>query len=614
MISRRKTKKNNVPIDFIRNVKSVQEGIMPNLTHNLSWNFKDAFDAETEFRQYQQNALTIFALSLYLRLDDIDEFAANAITEGPNDKKIDICHLDLSENRAVIAQSYLSQTWGKTAAPANKATELNTAIVWLLSANESRIPPHLKTKAIDLRRALINGDIKRVEICYVHNCHESINVENELRVTADATRDMIKTLVSDNETSVIVAYKEFGLEAIEDLYKSRDSEILIDGWIDIPVTNHVEEQGDGWRAILTTVSGEWIQALHRQHSERLFSANYRDYLGSTRKKGNINYEITQTAESESDNFWVYNNGITALTHEIELAPQPRIRGISIINGAQTSGSLSEASETSTKTAKVLIRFVECSSRELIDKIIRYNNTQNEIRPADRRSNDSIQKRLREDFSKYGISYIHRRSTSRTPRNAITAAAIAPALCAFHGEPQIAYRNAKEIFNSDEIYERVFTKKISAEHVFLVRVLSSALDKVKTELKAKVSAENATQLEERQYEILKYSASKHFLFYIVGALTEEIMNRKVSDRFEWKCKPGVMSPENVSMQNAWIDALRALLPHIATIVEQQGKDAFYDVPRSADQSKNVARQLKALIASLESVLGMQFDEVRQRTSI
>ena len=52
--------------------------------------FKSAFEAETDLRQYQPNALSIFALSLYLRLEDIHEFAASAITEGPNDKKVDI--------------------------------------------------------------------------------------------------------------------------------------------------------------------------------------------------------------------------------------------------------------------------------------------------------------------------------------------------------------------------------------------------------------------------------------------------------------------------------------------------------------------------------------------
>ncbi len=575
--------------------------------------FKTSFEADAELKQYGQNALSVFTLALYLRLDDIHDFAANAITEGPNDKKADMCYLDVNDKKAIIAQSYLSSIWTREAAPANKASGLNTAMAWLLSAGEDRIPASLKTFATDLRRALISGDINRVEIFYVHNCHESHNVQSELKAVADATRDKVRALIGEGETPAII-YKEFGLESIEELYKSRDSEILIDDWLEIPASDYVREKGTGWQAILTTVPGKWVQDLHKQHGDRLFSANYRDYLGSSKRSGNINYEITQTAESEPVNFWVYNNGITALTHEIKSGKSKKIRGISIINGAQTTGALSEASVGSTKKTRVPVRFVECRSRDLIDKIILYNNTQNEIKPADRRSKDQIQKKLRDDFGKYGIVYFHRRSSLRTPRNAITGTSVAPVLCAFHGEPQISYRNAKAIFGEDDIYERVFPRTICVEHVFLVRALSLAIDKIKSELNNKVSNETATQLEERQYEVLKYSASKHFIFYVVGALAEEIMNQKVSDLFEWKCIADVVSHDNISLQQAWTDVLQALLPQIATIVEQQGKDAFYDVPRSKELSNKVVQQLKALVASLKSVLSGQFGSIKKRSSI
>jgi hypothetical protein len=87
--------------------------------------FRSAFEAEVDLNQYQRNALSIFALSLYLRLEDPHEFAINAITEGPNDKKVDICYIDENENRIIIAQSYISHAWNKRAASANKASDLN---------------------------------------------------------------------------------------------------------------------------------------------------------------------------------------------------------------------------------------------------------------------------------------------------------------------------------------------------------------------------------------------------------------------------------------------------------------------------------------------------------
>ena len=94
-----------------------------------------------------------------------------------------------------------------------------------------------------------------------------------------------------------------------------------------------------------------------------------------------------------------------------------------------------------------------------------------------------------------------------------------------------------------------------------------------------------------------------------------MHSRVSDLYEWKCKSNVVSADNVSMANSGGVALMALLPHLSTIVgRQQTQDPTYDVPRSNELSRRVADEFKALLASLESTLGSQFDEVRSRTSI
>ena len=381
-----------------------------------------------------------------------------------------------------------------------------------------------------------------------------------------------------------------------------------------PLADYIEEQGTEWKAILATVSADWIRLLYKQYEDDLFSANYRDYLGYKKHKDNINYQITQTATLEPSEFWVYNNGITALTNEIDLGDPIRIRGISIINGAQTSGALGNTPELATEQAKVIIRIVECRSRELVNKIILYNNTQNEIKSADRRSNDTIQRRLRTEFQQYGVTYVHRRSAARAPRNAIVAAAIARSLCALHGDTQTAYRNANDIFNDDDTYRRVFPPNISIEHVFLVRQLSAAIDRVKTSLNEKVSDKTATKTEMSQSRFLQHSASKHFLFYLMGSLAEEIMGKRVSDLYEWKCIHEVISDNNVSLSAALETALRTLLPFMAMEVSDLGDDAFYDVPRSVDLSKQVARRLKALVAARDAVLGDQFDDVRRRTTV
>ena len=73
------------------------------------------------------------------------------------------------------------------------------------------------------------------------------------------------------------------------------------------------------------------------------------------------------------------------------------RGLSIVNGAQTTGSIANAADELAETLRVPIRFVKPQNEDVIENIVRYNNSQNKIEAADYRSGDNIQQRLREEF-------------------------------------------------------------------------------------------------------------------------------------------------------------------------------------------------------------------------
>ncbi len=509
--------------------------------------FQSYLKQDTEYSKFGKNNVAIFALAMYLGIDEIDEFMANSWTEDDDDKKIDLFYIDLNESRAAIVQVYIADKFGKQAAPANKASDLNTACSWIFSANEKNIPKKIRAKSIELRNAIIGREIERIDFLYVHNCAESLNVENELRTVADGARDQIIALTGKKTLDVQLNYKEIGIKTIEDLYKSRDKEILVEDVLRLPKRNYIVEKGKGWKAVHLAITGDWIRKLYLHNGDNLFSANYRDYLGSFKRKGNINFEITQTADKEPKSFWVYNNGITALTNKITLVKNHiEMHGLSIINGAQTTGSIGVVSEKKAKALKVSFRVVECGDKETVNKIIKYNNTQNEIKAFDKRSNDPIQKRLSKDFKQYSINYIHRRNQIRSTKNAITAVSIGPALCSFHGDPNTAYRQAKDIFLQDDIYTRVFKDFITAEHIFLLKSLSVAFDHYKEYLNGRVKRDEATDLDKDQQDFLKYSASKIFLYYAIGRLAETILNKKVTNLYSWKAKPEVVSPENGSL--------------------------------------------------------------------
>jgi len=452
--------------------------------------FKNALDSDAVFTKYSCNRLLLFTLSLYLRLEDIDAFAAEALTEGPDDKKVDSCHIDTDEGRAIICQSYISDSWSRRSAPANKASDLTVAVSWLLAQDLEDVPDLLRPKAQELQDGIKSGDITRLELFYIHNCPESQNVQDELNAAAKAAKSHIHAFSTE---SIGVSHKEFGLQSIEELYRSRDQDILVEDELELPGDILFTEPGEEWKAVVLSVPGSWVRSLFVKYGESIVSANLRGYLGV--RKGSINSGIKETAEREPGNFWVYNNGITCITNSINKSDSKfTIRGISIINGAQTAGALAESEEEDVQNVRVICRIVETTKRALVEKIVRYNNTQNVIKPSDLVSNDRIQKDLARAFDEYGVSYVHRRTTIRAPQNSISVSVVAPALCAFHGDPQTAGRNSSQIFLSKAKYDDIFPINVSSEHVYLVVNLSSAIDSLKYDLKQKISKNSATQLE------------------------------------------------------------------------------------------------------------------------
>lgn len=578
------------------------------------YTFIETFKDREDLKALGQNSLTVFVMQLYLQLENIESFVADAITDGGNDKKLDLCFIDINVGRAIIGQSYLSPTWGKEAAKANKASDINTGIAWLLSADIDKVPLALKPKAEELRNGIQSGEIQKIELVFIHNAFSSKNVEDELTAAVNVALDLAERLASKDRPAI--SAREFGLEEIEELYKTFDSDIIIDEWIHLPVTTWITEKSGSWKALVTSVPAKWIRSMSLEHKEDLVSANFRNYLGSRASKGNINNQIKQTIVSEPENFWVFNNGITALTHEINDKEKGKIkvRGLSIINGAQTSGALGESDEIQASDANVLFRVVASNKKPIIDKIIRFNNTQNKFVSADQRSNEPVLKRLESEFSDYGVNFVVRRSHGRNPSNSIISSDIARVLAAFHGRPQLGYRNPSTIFEEDETFDLIYPSDISAEHIFLVNELAKAYDEVKTDLKTKIAESKATQVEGNMYEVLKFTSSRYFIIYITSFIAEQIVGKRIADLHYWRAKDKDVSVSKNKLEKAWIDVLKTILPFTQNLVAKKGSNAMFEVPRSGPLSEEVAKELQALVQALESTLTPSFEKLRNLTVV
>ncbi|GAA4826917.1 hypothetical protein GCM10023232_26320 [Sphingosinicella ginsenosidimutans] len=563
------------------------------------------------------DAIGVFAIQLRFNLDDIKTIAAEAITGGGNDRKCDVLHIDKEMGVAVIAQCYVART-RKPAAKANKAADLNTAVSWLLSADLATLDAALRGRAQELRDAIKSGDIRQIHCWYVHNLPTSENVRKELETVETTVRIALSSYSGGSQINVFA--KEVGADEIESLYTKAERTIIVTDTFVVQVPDVIEHKEAGWSSISTFVPGIWLAKLYGQYETDLFSANLRGYLGSRSSDKNINNGIKNTANNEPENFLVYNNGITSLVLDYEYGKKTSkgrkltITGVSIVNGAQTTGSIASAEGVVSDDLLVGVRFVKAASDDLIEKIVKFNNSQNKLEAADFRSNDSIQERLRSEFSaipdaeyeggrRGGASDAIKRSKYTLP-----SYTVGQSLTAFHGDPVLAYDKKSEIWIDDNNYGRIFTDRTNARHIVFCFSILEAINSRRLKLleKQKTDSSSLTKLEVTTLEFLNRKGSQFLLIYVVAQCLETILSKPIPNKFDVRFKEN-RSPFKLAAE--WEPILDILLP-----LSGQLDDAFTKGRVTTEGVKKTVPNFTGVFASIANLQEATFKAFAAKVEI
>ena len=562
-------------------------------SENSTW--QAALTARDDLEQYGDNAIGLFALALRFALDDIHSVAAESVTDGSDDKKCDLIFIDREEGVAVLAQCYFS-TKERRSAPANKASDLNTAVAWLLQREVAELPERLRSAATELRLAIADGDIQRFEAWYVHNLPESTNVEDELSTVAVTAKTVIDALHPTSRVSISTS--EIGRGTLEAWYLETLSPILVNDEVKIDVESGFVLRTGAWQAYITAVPARVLHRLYNKHKTRLFSANVRDYLGSRRSDANINNGIKRTAQSSPEDFWVFNNGITVLTHHFKevLAKGKRqlhVRGVSIVNGAQTTGAIGSLAKAPDSKALVPARFVQTSKPELIYDIIQYNNSQNKVTASDFRSTDRIQKRLRDEVAaipnaKYegGRRGGHKDVIERN-KNLLPSYTVGQALAAFHQDPLTAYNLKSEIWVSDQTYARFFNDDTTGAHLVLCYALLRAVEDAKRSLVARSKLEAGLTAQEAQLlSYFRHRGSTYLFVSAIASCMETFIGRRIA--IPARISFGPKTPPKQATQH-WTEIVRLVSPFCQQLV-----DALSDGLKSNERAQKAITTFRSLV--------------------
>lgn len=578
-----------------------------------------AFENRDDLAAYGDNALLLFVAQMRLGFDDVDTFASNSLTDGSNDKKCDLVVVSADKQRIILAQGYMSKKATVGEAPANKASDLNTGVSWLLAGALDRLPETLRGAAEEVRDALSSGEVRELQLWYVHNCHESKNVNEELAQARKTADSIIKKDFPGID--VDVSAFEIGRTTLEEEYVRMQAPILVPDEFTFEVPGGFEIVAQDWSAFSTAVQVADLRRLWTIHKTKLMSPNIRDYLGVVRSSGNINFGIKETAKSQPANFAIFNNGITVLVNDYEVNGTDngegrtrtlRVKGVGIVNGGQTTGalgSLDSAEATSTTGAMVMARFVKCTNTSVLGDIVKYNNTQNKVEATDFRSKDSVQERLRKEFVDIqDADYRGGRRGGATDaiqrvKTLVPDSSVAQSLAAFHGEPNLAYNETRSIWDNDAVYSRVFRDTVSARHIVYAYGLLKAVEQAKQKFLA-IPMAARTDAQKRHAAFFSSRGANYLLVAAIGSCIETILGVAVTDRYSLRFKRN-LSPAKAT--DAWRPVVELALAFSSQLMPATDRGL-----KAQDRVKKALEDFSSMLEAVRSANAAPFDALAEAT--
>ncbi|MCP2014794.1 hypothetical protein L1280_001946 [Deinococcus sp. HSC-46F16] len=206
-----------------------------------------------------------------------------------------------------------------------------------------------------------------------------------------------------------------------------------------------------------------LAELFHEYGPLLFDQNIRSFLG----RNSLNRDIETSLRTTPELFVHYNNGITMTCTHLEAPRGQRTQGnyrvqrLSIVNGAQTVGSIAQAvppGDPNPPEAYVMVTLIETqdAGATFAVDVTRARNTQNPIPAEAFAAQDVTHEHLRQKLAMQGIQYVYKPGRDRREAHC-TLEDVANTLAMFSADPTDALtRDVSELLKvGSPAYQRLF---------------------------------------------------------------------------------------------------------------------------------------------------------------
>lgn len=449
------------------------------------------FKSENDLKD--KNLFEVFSIMQILNKKDIEiEDAYDSVVDGGQDGGIDSVIFLINDKYLSTEEELREMILNKEI---NRKSEVEISIIQIkdsenyketvfdrlsltfvdifdLKKDEKKLLKNYNTELIDKVKilriilnevAVLTNNIS-LSILYV-NKGDSNKTPISVKNRGNLLEEQVKELVNIKNIEI----KYYGCDELRSAYLEPEECELIIKYNDELNSIFLHEKNVAY--IITANLKDYYEFITNEDKirENIFESNVRHFQGNVTVNGNI----INTLKDEKDiEFWWLNNGITILVSEIVPLPANKLKltNVQIVNGLQTTFCIYNEfkdKDIASENRSIMIKIIKTDDSKYIDKIISSTNSQTEVRAADLRATDELQRDIESYFLSKGYYYDRRKNfykNQRKERNKIfsiakTAQYIETLL---YKKPNNARSNPTSLLKSDDNYSRIFTKDNSIE--------------------------------------------------------------------------------------------------------------------------------------------------------
>ena len=432
-----------------------------------------------DINQKKSAAFVLLCMSTCLEMVLAD--SAELLTEGGNDAGVDGLHVGEVEDGDFLVTIFqgkykVKDLSGQANFPENDMQKAVDTVRILFDPNRNvALNKKIAPKIEEIRSLIRDAYIPNVRVILCNNGDRwTAQADNWVADAEEQFGDKVKFLHFNHDSIVRILQRS----------KQVDTTLTLSGQAIVEDMNYM-------RVLVGRVAVQEIQRLFNEHGDSLLERNIRRYLGLRTNRGNTAIHETLCDLNKSDEFYFYNNGITAVCDRFNYNAfqqsdyQVQLKNIQVINGGQTCKTIQETLNGNLpnlcgKSAYLLIRIYQLDDRrekELVQDITYATNSQNPVDLRDLRSNDEMQKRLELGLSGLGYAYKRQREEGGGGASVIPSSIMAEAVLAIWRErPHQAKFRRKEHFG--KLYEDIFEQLNAAQALLAVLIFRAVENKRK----------------------------------------------------------------------------------------------------------------------------------------